>query len=509
MSEDLHTSESMINYTVAIFTATVGVAPLIWSPLSGFYGRKPVYLASMPIMTVASIGVAQSKTIGAIIGTRILQAIGSSAVLSVGAGTVGDIYRPTERANAMAWFYSGVLLGPALSPVLAGVFTQYTPETWKATQYFLCGASALAVFLTAMFLPETSHPPTPHEVAQKETGKRFVPYFFNPLISLKLMRYPNVVTTTIASSFVMLQLYCVMVPLAVIFKDRYNIHNVALSGCLYIAPGLGTLIGSRFVGPYADRVVRKWIEKRGYRRPEDRLRAALFGAGVIGPVSCLVYGWLLQANKGGLWPPLVMLAINGIGSQLTLTPVNTYLVDSNQKKSAMAISVNNFWRYLFAAASSAFVLPMIDAIGLGWTMTVAAAAQWIGFAAIFITMVYGEKWRESVNKSHETAEDKAEEAVDGGRTAGGDSEEDVAVQVEEEKARRSSAASHDHGEGEHGEPSHLPGFSNLNRKSTRTNQGGRLGRKKSRQGSSSTLPTVDNLLERTVSLSGASVHGGA
>jgi hypothetical protein len=29
-------------------------------------------------------------------------------VLAVGAGTIGDIFRPTERANAMGWFYSGV-----------------------------------------------------------------------------------------------------------------------------------------------------------------------------------------------------------------------------------------------------------------------------------------------------------------------------------------------------------------------------------------------------------------
>jgi hypothetical protein len=29
-------------------------------------------------------------------------------VLAVGAGTVGDIYRPTERANAMGYYYTGV-----------------------------------------------------------------------------------------------------------------------------------------------------------------------------------------------------------------------------------------------------------------------------------------------------------------------------------------------------------------------------------------------------------------
>jgi len=108
LANDLETSETIINVTIAIFIVIIGVAPIIWSPLSGFYGRKPVYLASMPITIAGSIGVALSRNVGDIIGTRVLQGIGSSAVLAVGAGTIGDIFRPTERANAMGWFYSGV-----------------------------------------------------------------------------------------------------------------------------------------------------------------------------------------------------------------------------------------------------------------------------------------------------------------------------------------------------------------------------------------------------------------
>lgn len=76
MASDLHTTASTINYTVAIFIVTIGVAPLFWSPFAGFYGRKGVYLSSMPIMVAASIGVAQCKNVGGIIGTRILQGIG-------------------------------------------------------------------------------------------------------------------------------------------------------------------------------------------------------------------------------------------------------------------------------------------------------------------------------------------------------------------------------------------------------------------------------------------------
>lgn len=91
----------------------------------------------------------------------------------------------------------------------------------------------------------------------------------------------------------------------------------------------------------ADATVRKYIKKRGYRRPEDRLRAAFWSLALIMPLSAIAYGWLLQTKAGGIAPPLVMAAINGFGVMLVFTPVNTYAVDVMQKRSAEVIAVNN------------------------------------------------------------------------------------------------------------------------------------------------------------------------
>ncbi|CAK9786620.1 MFS general substrate transporter [Cutaneotrichosporon oleaginosum] len=522
MADELNTTPEMINYTVAIFIVTIGIAPLFWSPLAGFYGRKPIYLLSMPIMTVASIGVANSKTIGQIIGTRILQGIGSSAVLAVGAGTVGDLYRPTERANAMSWFYSGIVMGPAFSPVLAGLFTEYTAITWRATQYFLCAASALSVGLTAAFLPETSHPPLPHTRIKAERGKKFVPFWFNPIQSVLLMRYPNIALATFTSCLVMIELYCIMIPLSTIFKERYNLTNVALAGCIYLAHGVGTLLGARIVGPYADRIVRSWIEKRGYRKPEDRLRAALIGTALVLPLSCFAYGWLLHFNKGGLAPPIVFLVINGVGTPMFFTPLNTYLVDALQKRSAEAIAVNNFFRYLFAAAASAFVLPMINAVGLGWTMTIGVVCCWFALGLILATMRWGEAWREAAAvhfKEVPDAEDGARhmpqveekadvECIEGDVASGGRAGKATEKEKEKEASRRPSAGSdHEHHDERHEEPGHLPTAIKRSRTRGNTVGGGGLARASSRQ-STKSLPTVGEVLQRTVSISGASVHGG-
>lgn len=144
---------------------------------------------------------------------------GSSCVLSVGAGTIGDIFRPTERSRGMATYYMGyvwspheseiigllyhrsVLIGPALSPILGGIFTEYTSQTWRSAQYFLAGCGALSVVLTFFFLPETFHPPTVHERLKKERRKKFVMYWVNPFRSVMLLRWPNIAMAVSRSFF--------------------------------------------------------------------------------------------------------------------------------------------------------------------------------------------------------------------------------------------------------------------------------------------------------------------
>jgi hypothetical protein len=66
----------------------------------------------------------------------------------------------------------------------------------------------------------------------------------------------------------------------------------------------------------SDHVVVAWREKRGGTWvPEDRLRASLWGAAVLVPVSALLSGITTQYVEGtvGLVINLVCLFVNGLG----------------------------------------------------------------------------------------------------------------------------------------------------------------------------------------------------
>ncbi|KAF8590682.1 MFS general substrate transporter [Ramaria rubella] len=408
ISSDLGVSQSVINYTVAIYLVVIGVAPLGWSPYSTFYGRQRIYLISLPIFIAGSIGVAESTSLAALILTRTIQGIGASSVLAVGAGSIGDIYKPTERGGAMGVYYAGAVLGPAVSPVVAGIMTEqatYDFSHWRAFQYLLA-AMGVACFLLIFFvLPETSHHRGVDRLQQDKPHKRWLWVWLNPLRPLKLLRHRNILAISLTSSFVLLTTYCLLVPLTYTLGPRYGITNEAVLGTLYLAQGIGNIVGSRMSGYISDATVARWIARRssGFI-PEDRLRASLVPGGLITPLSLLGTGLTMQfwTSTGGLGLSLVFLFASGIGLMGILAVCNTYLVDVMQDRSAEVIATNNCLRYVASAGASAAVLPLIQAIGIAPTNAIATGFSLIGFGLICATIKYGKGWREAMVEERES-----------------------------------------------------------------------------------------------------------
>ncbi|KAH9924619.1 MFS general substrate transporter [Epithele typhae] len=148
IEEQLHASSGEIALSLSLFIVLQGAIPLLWSALSEFWGRKKVYLLSTLLAMVGCIVGANSKTIGVLIGMRCFQAVGSSAVIALGAATLADIYDPVQRGTMMGVYYSAPLLGPSLGPILGGVLTQ--AFSWRATFWFL-GVFVFLCFLS--FIP--------------------------------------------------------------------------------------------------------------------------------------------------------------------------------------------------------------------------------------------------------------------------------------------------------------------------------------------------------------------
>ena len=95
-----------------------------------------------------------SSSIAMLIVMRILWAGASCAVTPIGAAVVADIWEVKEKGQAMSVYYVGLLLGPALGPVIGGALVQRW--SWRATQWFQMAYGALILILISFALPETT-----------------------------------------------------------------------------------------------------------------------------------------------------------------------------------------------------------------------------------------------------------------------------------------------------------------------------------------------------------------
>ncbi|KAF7974237.1 hypothetical protein HWV62_13122 [Athelia sp. TMB] len=188
---------NLLAVSISVLAAAVG--SMTCAANSTFYGRRPVYLYSLPFLCLGSIGVALAQNVPSLMILRFIQAFGASAGLSVGSGAIGDVYKLEERGTAMGIFFGAILLGPALAPLCGGLAAAYA--SWRVMQYVLGACGAVAFLGVYFFLPETSRPGTRGVdklhgsigVKGETVGtlRRNGIVWVNPLASLWLLRSPN------------------------------------------------------------------------------------------------------------------------------------------------------------------------------------------------------------------------------------------------------------------------------------------------------------------------------
>lgn len=102
IARELHTTETVVNLTVAFYMLSMSIFPLWWSSFSETLGRRTIYIISFALFVVFSALSAVSTNIGMLIAMRVLGGGASASVQAVGAGTIADIWMVFERGKAMS-----------------------------------------------------------------------------------------------------------------------------------------------------------------------------------------------------------------------------------------------------------------------------------------------------------------------------------------------------------------------------------------------------------------------
>lgn len=156
---------SRIVSVLGLTTFVIGIAlgPMLFSPLSEFYGRRPIYLVSWTLYVIWIIPQAVATNIQTVIITRFFDGFAGSTFLAVSGGTVGDLFSRQELQAPMTIFSIAPFLGPVAGPVIGGFINYYID--WRWTYYILIIVGFVQLVAIVFLVPETfrmsTSPPPP------------------------------------------------------------------------------------------------------------------------------------------------------------------------------------------------------------------------------------------------------------------------------------------------------------------------------------------------------------
>ncbi|KAH8550002.1 major facilitator superfamily domain-containing protein [Umbelopsis sp. PMI_123] len=311
VQEALNTSATAINASLSIFTFFTAFFPLMWASFGDTYGRRNIYLISFSVYVVGSIGCALSVNITMLIVFRAFSAIGSSSVMSLGAGTISDIYYPHERGRAFSMYTCGPLLGPALGPIIGGYLNEGLG--WRSTFWFLVIFSFLLLCGIFFLLPETFRPgpptqklPTTNEKEQQGDTTNPTPTpkrrRVNPLQALDILRFKNIQLVVTFVAFTFMFFYLINTTFTRTYTLQYGLSS-GIVGLCYFPQAIGAMAGGIFGGRYSDRLYRSRVAKaNGESWPEQRLGGWVMWASIfIESCAFIAYGWCVKMNVHFAW----------------------------------------------------------------------------------------------------------------------------------------------------------------------------------------------------------------
>ncbi|KAL6361733.1 hypothetical protein LRP88_05208 [Fusarium phalaenopsidis] len=411
MQAEFGNSRIVSTLGLSLFVLGIALGPLFMSPLSEFYGRRPIYLVSWTMYVIWIIPQAVAKNIETVLVGRFFDGFAGSAFLAVSGGTVGDLFASNELQAPMLMFSIAPFVGPSIGPLIGG-FINYNVD-WRWTYYVML-IWAFGLLLGIVFLvPETYHPilvrdkarqtrketgderwKAPNEKTQKSVASAIGRSLLRPF--QLLIFEPMCLNLCIFSAILLgiLYLFFGAFPLVFINVYGFNLWQVGLTF-------LGILVGmvlAACLDPVWHRIrvnlIRRLSEESGVEgksEPEFRLPPAILGS-ILVPAGIFMFGWSCYPWVHWI-VPIIGAAIFGAGTLLVFSGIFTFLVDAYPQYAASALAANAFVRCAFAAAFPLFGNQMYEKLNYHWASSLLAFLTVAMMPFPYIFFRYGKRIR--------------------------------------------------------------------------------------------------------------------
>ncbi|OKL58257.1 hypothetical protein UA08_06460 [Talaromyces atroroseus] len=380
---------SISNESVAVTNSGVllamGFSSFLWIPIGLLIGRQRAYNLAIFFLCACSCGTAVATNMAIFTAMRVLGGFTGTYFMVAGQTILADIFEPVVRGRAVGFFMVGSVSGAAFAPCLGGIIVTFTH--WRIIFWVQVAMALLGLTSSLVFIPniDKMNKSTQANSEEIEKPKKSILSRFNPVRVFTLLIYPNIFLADLTCGLLSWFQYSLLTSVRDVFNPRFNLTSALVSGLFYIAPGAGFLFGSVIGGKLSDRTVKKHIELRnGLRLPQDRLNSGISMIMVVLPISALIYAWTLEEGVGGMAVPIISAFFAGFGLMGTFNSLNTYTAEVIPASKAEVISSKYLVQYCFGAGATGAIMPLISAIGVGWTFTISVCMCFIGGGFTFL-----------------------------------------------------------------------------------------------------------------------------
>ncbi|CAK3759058.1 benomyl methotrexate resistance [Lecanosticta acicola] len=239
---DTKTSTATSVLPLSLYVLGLAFGPLLSGIASEVFGKKIVYMLSIPLYEIFMLASGLVATTSGILICRFLAGVSCSPALQLRWSTLDDVWTLEEKVLPLAICIGSVLLGSTMGPVIGGVVTYH--KGWRWTQFVVVFAFAGCV-LPAIAMKETSK----KAVLRRKNGEsarapitapEMVSFLSKPL--RMLWREPIVALYTVHIASHVGVTYAIYTVFPSILGDAEH-FDLRISGLAFISMSIGLLLG--------------------------------------------------------------------------------------------------------------------------------------------------------------------------------------------------------------------------------------------------------------------------
>ena len=152
MSRALGADAGTVEWTISGYLIGFSLGQLLWGPIGDRHGRRLPVAIGLVLFVIGSAGCALAGSAWALIGWRVVQAVGACAGVVLARAMVRDLFEGDRAARMLSTLMTVMAIAPLLGPIVGGQILGLAG--WRAIFWTLVGVGLLT--LAALFtLPET------------------------------------------------------------------------------------------------------------------------------------------------------------------------------------------------------------------------------------------------------------------------------------------------------------------------------------------------------------------